>query len=115
MEAADALLRLTRAIGEQAGNESASPALGQWVLQRARLIEEMGRLSPENLSEPVRQHILIILNACRELDGTVENGLSACRSRLETQLGGLREARSLLRKYRSDDPADAIGTRNRDA
>jgi hypothetical protein len=115
LEAADALLRLTQAIGAHAGEESPSPALGQWVFQRGRLLEEMGRLSPDVLSEPVRRHVLTTLDACRELDATVESGLVACRTRLEAQLGGLRGTRSLLGKYRSVDSTDVPGTRNRDA
>jgi hypothetical protein len=115
LEAVEALLRLTRAIGAQSGEESPSPALGQWIFQRGRLLEEMGRLSPEVLSEPVRQHVLTTLDACRELDATVESALNTCRTNLEAQLGGLRGTRSLLGKYRSGDPADPPGTRNRDA
>lgn len=112
-ELADAIVQLTREILIQSANPQVGP-FSQLVLRRAKLIEELNRLDFLEFELALRDRIREKLEICRKMDETIEQNMVGHRDTMDEQLKGLREARNLLGKYRSQGP-DTAGTRSEEA
>lgn len=110
---ADELLHLSREILTRSTRPEI-PELGQLILRRGKLLEDLTLLTPENLSPAAQQNLHRTLSACRKMDETIERNLSTFRTDLDDQLRGCRDSRALLDKYRVPEQG-MLGTRSEDA
>jgi hypothetical protein len=90
------------------------PELGQLILRRGQLIDEVRLLNLQAYPQEEQNALLNLLLECKQMDQTIEQQMQTFRSNLDEQMRSLKEAKGLLHKYQIPDQGE-MGTRSREA
>lgn len=77
------------------------PLLGQKVMQRGNVIEQLQDLAPQSFTEVEWAKIQAGLNRCRELDQEIEARMRGFQAHIQDQLKSLKQSQAMLGKYQS--------------
>jgi hypothetical protein len=91
------------------------PELSQLIIRRGQLLEERRQLNINELPPDRQPPLLATLQICKDLDKAIEQNLRGFHGNLEQQIKGLKEAKTVLSKYKISDDREDTGTRSRDA
>lgn len=110
---AQALHNLTQAILAQSANPDL-PTLGQMVLQRGLLLEEIAGFQLADFTPEEQARLNESLQASKQLDTAIEQNMRAFQTAIDGHLKELKDTKSLLGKYKLPG-SDSQSTRSREA
>ncbi len=110
---AQALHDLTQAILAQSANPDL-PVLGQMVLQRGLLLEEIAGFQLTDFTPEEQARLNESLQASKQLDSEIEQNMRAFQTAIDGHLKELKDTKSLLGKYKLPGKEDQ-STRSREA
>lgn len=90
------------------------PELGQLILRRGHLVDEVRALNFQACPPDERNALLHLLLECKQMDQTIEQNMQAFCSNLDEQMHNLKDTKALLHKYQIPDQGET-GTRSREA
>ena len=110
---AQALHKLTQGILAQSANPDL-PTLGQMVLQRGLLLEEIAGFQLADFTPQEQARLNESLQASKQLDAEIEQNMRAFQATIDGHLKELKDTKSLLGKYKLPG-SDSQSTRSREA
>lgn len=90
------------------------PQLSQLILQRGALVSQIATLPLSQLSPAVQAELQAQLTACQQMDTVITEQMAHFEADIAQQLKVLKEAHTLLDKYRSEGK-NQVGTRSENA